>query len=150
MAPGEGPERRFYIRQGMESPQLLDVAGGRVAVFSAAAPIDDKDNEDGAVAITAGTNRAVLAVADGLGGQRLGAEAAERALRALAERVIAGASVDDGLRSAILDGFERANERVAELGGGAATTLAAVEIDAATIRPYHVGDSMILVVGQRG
>lgn len=150
MAPGEDLERRFYIRQGMESPQLLDVAGGRVAVFSAAAPIGDKDNEDGAVAITAGTNRAVLAVADGLGGQRLGAEAAERALRALAERVIAGASVDDGLRSAILDGFERANERVGELGGGAATTLAAVEIDAATIRPYHVGDSMILVVGQRG
>ncbi|MHC4091793.1 MAG: PP2C family protein-serine/threonine phosphatase, partial [Planctomycetota bacterium] len=61
-----------------------------------------------------------------------------------------GATEDDGLRSAILDGFERANERVVELGGGAATTLAAVEIDAATIRPYHVGDSMILAVGQRG
>ena len=88
MAAGADSNRRLYVRQGMESPQLLDVAGGQAAVFSAAAPIGDKDNEDGAVAITAGTNRAVLAVADGLGGQRLGAEAAERALRALADRVV--------------------------------------------------------------
>ena len=33
---------------------------------------------------------------------------------------------------------------------GAATTLALVEIQDRTIRPYHVGDSAILVTGQRG
>ena len=32
----------------------------------------------------------------------------------------------------------------------AATTLAVVEIQNHTVRPYHVGDTMILVVGQKG
>ena len=54
------------------------------------------------------------------------------------------------LRAAILDGLERANQRVLELGIGAATTLAVAEIAGTTLRPYHVGDSSILVVGQRG
>ena len=37
-----------------------------------------------------------------------------------------------------------------KLGIGAATTLAVVEIQGTQIRPYHVGDSEILIVGQRG
>ena len=102
-----------------------------------------------------GDDRAVLALADGLGGRRSGAEAAELALRVLTECIaaaVAAAGADDAplLRTAILDGFERANGAVAGLGTGAATTLAAVEIDGAVIRPYHAGDSMILAVGQRG
>jgi serine/threonine protein phosphatase PrpC len=54
------------------------------------------------------------------------------------------------LRTAILDGIEAANRRVSELGLGAATTLSVVEIRDGRVRPYHVGDSRILVVGQRG
>ena len=45
---------------------------------------------------------------------------------------------------------EAANRAVAELGVGAATTLAVVEIQGRSVRTYHVGDSMILAVGQRG
>lgn len=33
---------------------------------------------------------------------------------------------------------------------GAATTIAIIEYHAGTVRPYHVGDSMILVTGLRG
>jgi serine/threonine protein phosphatase PrpC len=54
-----------------------------------------------------------------------------------------------GLRGAILNGFEDANQAVLGLGFGAATTLAAVEVQGSRVRPYHVGDSLILVVGQR-
>ena len=50
----------------------------------------------------------------------------------------------------MLDGVERANAEVTGLAVGAATTLAVVELGRAAIRPYHVGDSTILVVGQRG
>jgi serine/threonine protein phosphatase PrpC len=39
---------------------------------------------------------------------------------------------------------------VLELGSGAATTLAVVEVQGPTVRPYHVGDSEILITGQRG
>jgi len=49
-----------------------------------------------------------------------------------------------------MNGIERANEAVLELGVGAGTTLAAVEVQDGTVRPYHVGDSTILLVGQRG
>ena len=54
------------------------------------------------------------------------------------------------LRTAILNGIEAANQTVRDLGTGAATTMALVEIQDRTIRPYHVGDSAILVTGQRG
>jgi serine/threonine protein phosphatase PrpC len=37
-----------------------------------------------------------------------------------------------------------------DLGLGAATTLTVVEIDGARMRPYHVGDSPVLVLGQKG
>ena len=56
----------------------------------------------------------------------------------------------DPLRPAILDGIEAANEQVRGLGTGAATTLVLVEIRERVVRPYHVGDSAILLVGQRG
>jgi serine/threonine protein phosphatase PrpC len=56
----------------------------------------------------------------------------------------------DSLRSGVLDGFERANESILGLGLGAATTLAVVAIDRRALRPYHAGDSSILVTGQRG
>ena len=46
------------------------------------------------------------------------------------------------LRGAILNGIEAANRSIRELGCGAATTLALVEIQDRTIRPYHVGDSV--------
>jgi serine/threonine protein phosphatase PrpC len=49
-----------------------------------------------------------------------------------------------------LNGIEAANGAVRELGTGAATTLALIEIQDGTIRPYHVGDSVILLTGQRG
>jgi serine/threonine protein phosphatase PrpC len=50
----------------------------------------------------------------------------------------------------ILDGFEMANETIRALGVGAATTLAAVEIQGRWVRSYHCGDTGIVVVGQRG
>jgi PPM family protein phosphatase len=54
------------------------------------------------------------------------------------------------LRASILDGLDRANRAVLALGTGAATTMAVVEIAGRTIRPYHVGDSLILLVGGHG
>lgn len=54
------------------------------------------------------------------------------------------------IRAAILDGLDQANQTLLDSGLGCATTLAAVEINGREIRPFHVGDSEILVVGQRG
>ena len=144
------PRQPMIVNRGeMTAPEIRPLAGGQVAVFSARSPAKDTDNEDAAAIIPARDGAVILAVADGVGGHRAGAEAAELAMQALLDSVT-GAPTATGLRTAILDGLERANDAITALGVGAATTLAAVELDDSTIRPYHVGDSTILVVGQRG
>jgi protein phosphatase len=107
-------------------------------------------NEDGALVLDLGDDRGLLAVADGVGGGPAGADAAEAALEALARHSAAGVERGDEIRGAVLDGIERAQEAVRALGGGAATTLAVVGLNGDHVRPYHVGDSEILLVGQRG
>jgi serine/threonine protein phosphatase PrpC len=134
----------------------FEFLGGSVAVFTARSPHKETANEDVAAIWPIGGTSGVLAVADGLGGHvggekasRLAAEAVQKSLLAAAPASQdAGEPVD--LRAAILNGIEAANERVRELGTGSATTMALVEIQGRTIRPYHVGDSAILVTGQRG
>jgi serine/threonine protein phosphatase PrpC len=71
-------------------------------------------------------------------------------LRHLEQAVEAADLPTRTLRGAILDGVEDGNEAVRSLGIGAATTLVVAEIAGTTLRPYHVGDSAMLVVGQRG
>jgi serine/threonine protein phosphatase PrpC len=141
--------------------QLANVAsfefqGGTAAVFTNRSPQKETPNEDVAALWPVGPSSGVLAVADGLGGHAGGERASRLAIETIqkslqesaASRADATEPVD--LRAGILNGIEAANEAVRELGTGAATTLALVEIQDGIIRPYHVGDSAILVTGQRG
>lgn len=144
------PSARTYFDQDMAEPELLDVAGGIACVFSARCPAKESANEDAAAVISTGVDSAVLVVADGLGGRAAGEHAARLAVAALEAALHEPNDHETRLRTAIITGFERANAAVIELGIGAATTLAVVEIRDGIARPYHVGDSMILVVGGRG
>lgn len=92
----------------------------------------------------------MLVIADGLGGFPEGDTASRLAVNTLSKVITKAAEQGTPLRDAILDGFERANHVIMERASGAATTLAVVELQDNTMRPYHVGDSMILVTGQRG
>lgn len=155
MAGGEAdgrPDARLVEKAGGESPESRAFAGGRVVLYSAPSP--DKEgapNEDAAAILPLGPKRGVLAVADGLGGQPHGHTASAVALRSLEEALREGASgSEESLRGAILDGVERANAAVRELGLGGATTLMVAEIVGRTLRAYHVGDSALVVTGQRG
>jgi serine/threonine protein phosphatase PrpC len=130
-------------------PEIATFASGAIAAYSARSPGKETANEDALAVEPFGSSAGVLAVADGVGGERRGADASRIAVETLVAAVREGAGAGTSLRAAILDGFERANQRVLELGG-AATTLAVLEVDGDHVRPYHVGDSLILVVGQRG
>jgi serine/threonine protein phosphatase PrpC len=141
--------------------QMAEVAafeflGGSAAVFTTRSPQKATPNEDVAALWPTGPDSGILAVADGLGGHAGGERASRLAIEAIQRAVQQQLVPDDGqaapehLRGAILDGIETANRAVRELGTGAATTLALVEIQGRTIRPYHVGDSVILLTGQRG
>ncbi len=144
----------FFLRQNMEEGLILPFAGGVVGIYSARSPKKTSDCEDAAALLPFGDAdpaRGVLAIADGMGGQPGGALAAGLALQALHDSMRATNATEDGaLRSAILNGFEDANRAVKAIGVGAATTLTVVELQDQSIRPYHAGDSLIIVLGQRG
>lgn len=139
-----------FIRRDMRQGQAFPLAGGRAVVFSARCPDKESANEDAAALVLCNDTRGVIVLADGFGGQPAGDQASERAVQAVVAAVQAADEAGQTLRAGILDGFERANQAVLELGVGAATTLVAVELDDGCVRPYHVGDSEVLVVGQRG
>lgn len=138
---------RVLVDGRMASCEVIGFCGGRLALFSAPRPDREGRNEDAALASDLGS-RAVLAVADGAGGEAGGARASAAAVEALRAGV-EGAGPDP-LRETILGAFDGANTAVSEFGIGAATTLAVVEMVEGTVRTYHVGDSFVLVVGQRG
>jgi serine/threonine protein phosphatase PrpC len=144
-------ERRELIgTTDMQAPVSRPFAGGQLSYFTQAAPDKTTGNEDALGLIPWGDDGGVLVVCDGLGGLPAGEQASILAIHCLAERIAATPPGNGGLREAILDGIESANRAVIDLGLGAATTLALIELQGRVIRPYHVGDSMILVTGQRG
>ena len=143
------PAAELMIAHDSETVSLSELSGIEVAAWSRRAPQKETSNEDAAAIVSVSHEAAVLAVADGCGGLRAGDQAAAMAVRTLAEQLQPG-SLNGRIRPAILYAFEIANWKIVDLGIGAATTIAAVEFRTGFMRPYHVGDSMILVVGRNG
>lgn len=143
------PTSRFFLDMHMDAAVTAPLAGGTAAVISLRSPEHEEGNEDAAALIPISETAGVLALADGMGGHAHGAEAARVALEAI-DASVRGRDPEDDLRTSILNGFEMANENVRALGAGAGTTLAVAEIRGQWTRTYHVGDSGVVVVGQRG
>lgn len=138
----------FYIDTSLADPHYLSICGGTVAIYSAPRSAREAANQDSALSVALDAERGILAVADGAGGLQAGGRASTHALRQLLKslRWVGNGS----LREAILHGFDAANQAVAGLGVGAATTVALVLIDRDGVRSFHAGDSLVMVVGQRG
>ena len=150
MQPERIRESTLFCDQTMVEPRAYSIAGGVATIFSTRCPAVTTANEDAAALIPVDEESAVLAVADGLGGGASGEHASRIAVEALQAAVEGVSGHDMQLRTAILNGLEAANANVLAMSTGAATTLAVVELTRNTIRPYHVGDSLILLVGGRG
>lgn len=140
----------LFTETDLEQPEAFGFVCGEAVVFTHRSPTKDGVNEDCAGLIPYDKHSGVLIIADGLGGLPGGSTASKIALRCMQKSIENAAREQAPLREAILDGFEQANKEILAHGSGAATTLAVVEIQQNTIRPYHVGDSMILLSGQRG
>jgi serine/threonine protein phosphatase PrpC len=143
----------------MDAPLQCRFLSGTACLFSTRSPEKASGNADGnedcaamdcAAIIPFDEQSGVLVVADGMGGHAAGEVAARYAVESLATAIQSGRDSGSPLRSAIIDGFELANERVQQFAKGAGTTLAVAEISGQLVRPYHCGDSIILVTGQRG
>ncbi len=127
------------------APIVRPAGDGTVAVVSVRSPAGEGPNEDAAVVAVAPAVT-LVGVADGYGGGPTGERAARAAVAALAAAARLGG---DGAARLLAAG-RAANAGVLGLGTGAATTLVAAAIEGDTIATASVGDSMLLVVGQRG
>lgn len=143
-------EPKTITEAAMESAELYSFSAGDVGLYSNVSPEKSTPNEDSAVLIPLSKTQAVLAVADGVGGHRGGGKASKIAVETLLTTIVQGFAKKQELRSLILDAFEMANSTICALGTGAATTLSVVEIHNNWVRPYHVGDSFVMIVGQKG
>lgn len=128
----------------------LGLPHGTVCVRSLRSPEKDTENEDAAAVVPLDDDGLVLIVADGVGGGPAGAEASSLAVETLSTALTQRSDGADQRRGAMLDAVDEANKRILTLGRGAATTLVVGEIGGERLRSYHVGDSELMAVGQRG
>jgi serine/threonine protein phosphatase PrpC len=129
---------------------LYRTCAGQVAVATAGDREKPGPNEDSAAILVLGCEYLVLIVADGVGGLPVGRRASNLTVETICHTLDGIDGSGRRLRSVILDGIEAANQAVLDLGSGAASTLALAEIGPGYVRTYHVGDSVILLCGQRG
>lgn len=130
--------------------ERLQIGAGEVVVYVQRRPGKTTDNEDSAGVFSLGKNDCALVVADGMGGAPCGAQASRIVIESLQQALNKAKASDFGYREPMLNGIDAAHSGIAALGVGAGSTLAAVEIFDNVLRPYHVGDSMIMVIGQKG
>jgi serine/threonine protein phosphatase PrpC len=143
---------RVQLFLGVQEREQADrsLPHGEVCVRSLRSPDKQTENEDSAAIILLGDDSLVLAVADGVGGSVAGREASNATVRTLSRVLTKLPDEAAPLRPAILDAVDEANKAVLGLARGAATTLVVAQIDAKRLQSYHVGDSELLAVGQRG
>jgi PPM family protein phosphatase len=144
-----GAEALMLAAAEETSQGLVRVAGGAAATWAAPRPGNPR-SEDALLVLPLTPDSAILAIADGMGGLPGGGAAAARAIAALAETVEEGLAAGIPLQTSILDGIGKANASVLSMGTGAATTLAVAELAGGRVRAYNVGDSEVMVFGQRG
>lgn len=144
------PDVRKYLDADMVEPEALAVAGGLAVVASVRRPEKTGPNEDAAAVVVLSEAEALFIVADGCGGMANGEQASRIAVDSLVRQVKKAHAESLPMRGAILDGIEAAHRSIVELKNGAGATLAVVHVDRDEARPYHVGDSQILILGGRG
>lgn len=130
--------------------QHASVGGGSMYAYTCRAPDKDTENEDTVAVVPWGPESVVLAIADGAGGLPAGKRASLTAVTTLVESLAVSMAETMLLRTAILNGIEAANDAVMALANGSATTMTVITIEGTLARPYQIGDSEALVVGQRG
>lgn len=144
-------EAHLHINAQMERAVQSDLPHGTAVVWTQRSPDkeDQQANEDSAAVISVAEGVTVLAVADGAGGMRAGADASRTAIMGIA-RTLEEWTEPASLRERILEAFDRVNRELIEAALGSGTTLAVALLQADCARFFHVGDSTIVAMGQRG
>lgn len=121
---------------------------GSVVVRMASGPDrpPGRPGEDAAAVLDCGPDALLLAVADGMGGQRGGARASKVAVETLAEQIAVGSS-----RPAhVVEAYDAAQVRTKGKRGAGATTMVAALVTREGVRLFNVGDSEAMLLNTRG
>ena len=145
-------EFRTWLQADEPEVLLLECPAGQIAVICQAKAQPGRANEDAVAVLPLGGQRACLVVADGMGGGAQGEVAAQTVVESIAEQFAGPAADadDETQRSALLTGIELANRRILSMGVGAGSTVVAALVSSTGFRTVHAGDSIALVVGQKG
>ena len=134
----------------MDDPLGYKTKPGIILMYSNRALNKDTANEDALAIIPINESTLVLAIADGLGGMPAGEQASRMVIQRLVKSLAAMEHKDTSVREVLLNSIEQANEEILEMKNGAASTLVVAEVSGTSLRTYHAGDSMIMLMGNRG
>lgn len=144
-------QSHIYTNVDMDTHiDMIQANGADIAVYTNRSPGKDYANEDSAGVFCFDNSAVALVVADGMGGLAGAPDASRIIIETMKNSLHETVDVESGMRESILSGVDSANEGILQLGVGAGSTFVAGEIIDKQLRTYHVGDSMALVVGQKG
>jgi len=136
----------------METFEILESSCFQLGFYSQKAPEKTGPNED-SLGFVLHRNKAILVVADGVGGAPKGEEASQAAVSSLVKTFSKEenlAADEHEFRHLMIDAIEKAQENIVKLNNGARSTLTACGIHNGNLRSYQIGDSSLLVCGQKG
>jgi len=140
-----------HCNKSLEKYELYSILDGTVAIYAMKRPGSDRDNQDSCAIIPLSNNKAILALADGVGGARGGDVASRLAIETLIEGTRNYKDDDEnGVRHLILEAFEKANQKIRDLGIGAGSTFVVAELEKTYVRFYSIGDSTGQLYGGKG
>ena len=138
----------------LSEPQTMGFLGGQLSFVCQRSPDKPTINEDSFAAVETSDTSGVILVADGCGGEAHGAAASKISIELLHNSLCKLAEQEEvsgeDVRSCIVSNLEKANEMVLQLGSGAATTIAVIEIQGERYRTYHAGDTQIVSLTGEG
>lgn len=132
----------------MPEPVWLPWLDGELVYYTAPSPRKRKPNQDALGAVALSPTEGLLAVADGVGGLPCGGEAAAAVVNCLVDAGKAARKRQG--ETDIVRSLQKVNRALLAQGDHRATTIAVVHICGGRITPHHVGDSSVMVTGQRG
>ncbi len=144
------PNLFHRVQSHMQTPETSSFRNGELCYFSRPCP-GNTDNGDAICWIEVDAHRSLLILADGAGGTPSGNECSgllvDNFVKAFQANPIANA---DAMRDQILRVVDQTHIDLGQHYPKGGTTLSALEFNEHGCRAYVIGDSAILIAGQRG
>jgi serine/threonine protein phosphatase PrpC len=139
------------INEDSSEVKVIPFLDGEIGFFTHKSPYKESVNEDCLGFIELDDHCGVMAVADGIGGQRSGYMASKIAIETIVTELDKfKGNPREELRETLLNAIDTAHAEIKKLGVGAGTTLVVAEMVDNNVRFYNLGDSIGYHLGGKG